>query len=68
MEVGVREITIKITEQLWDDLKRGAKSRDMTISQFAAFRLTLDRYDLITEELIKEGHVSMGRATNETVL
>jgi hypothetical protein len=65
----MRELKIKITEQLFEDLKRAAKARDMSIPQFAAFRLAQDRYDLITEELIREGHVSLGRCQkNETVL
>ena len=65
----MREITIKITDQLHVDLARGAKALGMTISQFAAYRLSLDRYAIVTEDLIREGHLSTGRGQkNETVL
>ena len=65
----MRTLKIKVTEQLYEDLKRAAKPRDMSIPEFAAFRLAQDRYDLVTEELIREGHVSLGRGQkNETVL
>lgn len=64
----MRSFVVKVTDQLWTDLKRGARSRKMSVAQFAAFRLQIDRYDLITEELLAEGHVSKGRMSNETVL
>lgn len=65
----MREIKIKVTEQLYTDLKRGSKSVGLSVAQFAAQRLSMDRYDLITEELIKEGHITYGRCDkNETVL
>ena len=41
----------------------------MTVAQFAAYRLSLDRYAIVTESLISEGHLSTGRGQkNETVL
>jgi hypothetical protein len=65
----MREIKIKITDQLHQDMKRGAKALRMTISQFAAYRLSLDRYGIVTESLIREGHLCVGRGQkNETVL
>ena len=65
----MREIKIKITDQLHTDMKRGAKALRMTVSQFAAYRLHMDRYAIVTESLIREGHMSVGRGQkNETVL
>jgi hypothetical protein len=64
----MHNLKIRITDQLYADLKRAAKARGMTVAKFAAFRLASDRYDLITEELIRAGHVSIGREKNETVL
>ena len=65
----MHEMKIRITDQLHVDLARGAKALRMTVSQFAAYRLHLDRYAVVTESLIREGHLSTGRGQkNETVL
>jgi hypothetical protein len=65
----MHEMKIRITDQLHTDLARGAKAMRMTVSQFAAYRLSLDRYAIVTESLISEGHLSTGRGQkNETVL
>jgi len=55
----MREMKIQITDQLYADLKRGAKARRMTVCQFAAWRLQSDRYDLVTTGLINDGHLTM---------
>ena len=65
----MHEMKIRITDQLHQDMKRGAKALGMTVSQFAAYRLSLDRYAIVTDGLIREGHLSVGRGQkNETVL
>ena len=65
----MHEMKIRITDQLHVDLARGAKAMRMTVSQFAAYRLSLDRYAIVTESLIRDGHLSVGRGQkNETVL
>lgn len=67
--IDMRVIKIKLTEQLYSDMKRGAKARGISVAQFAVQRLAFDRYDLITQELLDAGHMSLDRCNkNETVL
>ena len=65
----MKQLHLRITDQLYLDLCRAAKPRKMSVESFAALRLQTDRYDLITKELVREGHLSIGRCDkNENVI
>lgn len=53
----MKNLNIKITDDLLAALKRGAKKRKMSIGRFITMRLQTDLYDLVTEDLISDNHI-----------
>jgi hypothetical protein len=64
-----KKITISIDGRLYSTLANSAKARGLSIPAFISQYLAHARYDLVTEDLVRNGHLSIGRCDkNETVL